>query len=65
MSKMAALSDGIYLIMSGARYGHTNFGLATDLNLTWVLYDRYKPVGLRKDCLRLILPKRSDPAQRC
>lgn len=47
MSCIAALPDGTYLIVNGAKQGVAGFGLATDPNLEAVLYDPTKPVGQR------------------
>ncbi|KAL3421446.1 WSC domain-containing protein [Phlyctema vagabunda] len=47
LSCMAALPDGTYLIVNGARQGVAGFGLAQDPNLGAVLYDPSKPVNQR------------------
>jgi hypothetical protein len=47
MSCMAALPDGTYLILNGARQGRAGFGLATSPNLNAVLYDPSKPINQR------------------
>ena len=47
MSCIAALPDGTYLILNGAKQGTAGFGLATDPNLGAVLYDPSLPVGSR------------------
>ena len=47
MPYVAALPDGTYLITGGARQGVAGFGLATDPNLSAVLYDPTKPFGQR------------------
>lgn len=47
MSCMAALPDGTYLILNGAKHGVAGFGLAEDPNLNAVMYDPAKPVGKR------------------
>ncbi|KAF2209576.1 hypothetical protein CERZMDRAFT_70063 [Cercospora zeae-maydis SCOH1-5] len=47
MTYMAALPDGTYWITGGAHQGVAGFGLATDPNLSSVLYDPSKPKGQR------------------
>ncbi|GIZ37716.1 hypothetical protein CKM354_000115300 [Cercospora kikuchii] len=47
MTYMAALPDGTYWITGGAHQGVAGFGLATDPNLSSVLYDPSKPKGKR------------------
>ncbi|KAK2740537.1 hypothetical protein FQN57_006040 [Myotisia sp. PD_48] len=44
---MAALPDGTFLILNGAKVGVAGFGLAKIPNLNAVLYDPYKPVNQR------------------
>lgn len=43
----AALPDGTFLIVNGARQGNAGFGLASDPNLGAVLYNPSAPVGQR------------------
>lgn len=43
----AALPDGTFLILNGARQGNAGFGLATNPNLGAVLYDPSLPVNQR------------------
>jgi hypothetical protein len=47
MPCMTALPDGTIMIMSGAHQGLAGFGLATDPNLSAILYDPTKPVRQR------------------
>ena len=42
-----ALPDGTFLIVNGAHQGVAGFGLATDPNLSALLYDPTQPVGSR------------------
>lgn len=51
MSCMVALPDGTFLIVNGARQGVAGFGLATEPNLSAVLYDPSKPVRQRMSIL--------------
>jgi hypothetical protein len=44
---MVALPDGTFMIMNGAKAGVAGFGLASDPNLSALLYDPTKPVGSR------------------
>lgn len=44
---MAALPDGTFLIINGAKGGQAGFGLGRDPNLQAVLYDPTQPVGSR------------------
>jgi hypothetical protein len=44
---MVALPDGTYMIVNGAHQGVAGFGLASDPNLSALLYDPSQPVGLR------------------
>jgi hypothetical protein len=47
MACMVSLPDGTYMIMNGAHQGVAGFGLATDPNLTALLYDPTQPIGQR------------------
>ncbi|KAN0105464.1 copper radical oxidase [Russula decolorans] len=47
MPCMVALPDGTYMIVNGAHQGVAGFGLASDPNLSALLYDPSQPVGLR------------------
>lgn len=47
MPNIVALPDGTYLILNGARQGRAGFGLASDPNLSSVLYDPTKAIGSR------------------
>jgi hypothetical protein len=47
MPCMAALPDGTFLILNGARQGNAGFGLANDPNLGAVLYNPAAPAGSR------------------
>ncbi|KAF9005041.1 copper radical oxidase with WSC domains [Cyathus striatus] len=47
MPCMVSLPDGTYMIMNGAHQGVAGFGLATDPNLTALLYDPTQPIGQR------------------
>jgi hypothetical protein len=47
MPCMAALPDGTYMIVNGALEGVAGFGLASDPNLSALLYDPSQPVGSR------------------
>ena len=44
---MVALPDGTYMIVNGAHQGVAGFGLASDPNLSALLYDPSQPVGSR------------------
>lgn len=44
---MVALPDGTYMIVNGAHQGVAGFGLASDPNLSALLYDPSRPVGSR------------------
>jgi Domain of unknown function (DUF1929) len=44
---MVALPDGTFMIVNGAQEGVAGFGLASDPNLSALLYDPSQPVGLR------------------
>jgi hypothetical protein len=48
---MVALPDGTFMIMNGAHQGVAGFGLATDPNLSAVLYDPSLPVHQRMSIL--------------
>ncbi|RPD53575.1 galactose oxidase [Lentinus tigrinus ALCF2SS1-7] len=47
MPCMVTLPDGTFLIVNGAHQGVAGFGLATDPNLSALLYDPTQPVGSR------------------
>jgi hypothetical protein len=47
MPCMVALPDGTFMIVNGAQEGVAGFGLASDPNLSALLYDPSQPVGLR------------------
>lgn len=47
MPCVAPLPDGTYLFLNGARHGVAGFGLATDPDLSALLYDPRRPVGAR------------------
>ena len=47
MPCIVALPDGTYMIVNGAHQGVAGFGLASDPNLSAVLYDPSQPVGSR------------------
>ena len=47
MPCITALPDGTFLIVNGAHHGVAGFGLATDPNLSAILYDPEKPLGQR------------------
>ncbi len=47
MPSMVALPDGTYMIVNGAHQGVAGFGLASDPNLSALLYDPSRPVGSR------------------
>jgi hypothetical protein len=47
MPCMVALPDGTYMIVNGAHQGVAGFGLASDPNLSALLYDPSQPVGSR------------------
>lgn len=42
-----SIADGTYMIMNGAHQGVAGFGLATDPNLSALLYDPSQPIGQR------------------
>jgi hypothetical protein len=42
-----SITDGTYMIMNGAHQGVAGFGLATDPNLSAILYDPSQPIGQR------------------
>ena len=44
---MVALPDGTFMILNGAQAGVAGFGLASDPNLSALLYDPSQPVGSR------------------
>jgi hypothetical protein len=44
---MVALPDGTFMIVNGAHQGVAGFGLASDPNLSALLYDPSQPVGSR------------------
>jgi galactose oxidase-like protein len=44
---MVALPDGTYMIVNGAHQGVAGFGLASDPNLSALLYDPSQPLGSR------------------
>jgi len=41
------MTDGTYMILNGAHQGVAGFGLATDPNLSALLYDPLQPIGSR------------------
>jgi hypothetical protein len=41
------MTDGTYMILNGAHQGVAGFGLATDPNLSALLYDTSQPIGSR------------------
>jgi hypothetical protein len=47
MPCIVALPDGTYMIVNGAHQGVAGFGLASDPNLSALLYDPSQPVGSR------------------
>lgn len=47
MPCITTLPDGTYMIMNGAHQGVAGFGLATDPNLSAILYDPSQPIGQR------------------
>src|SRR5579863_2207886 len=47
MPCMVALPDGTFMIMNGAQEGVAGFGLASDPNLSALLYDPTQPIGSR------------------
>lgn len=47
MPCMVTLPDGTYMILNGAHQGVAGFGLASDPNLSALLYDPSQPVGQR------------------
>ena len=47
MSCIAALPDGTYLILNGAKVGVAGFGIASDPNHNALLYDPSKPINSR------------------
>ena len=46
-SFQAALPDGTFLIVNGAQQGVAGFGLASEPNLSALLYDPTQPLGQR------------------
>lgn len=58
MSCMVNLPDGTYLIVNGAHAGVAGFGLASDPNLSAVIYDPEQPIGQRFSILNsTIVPR--------
>ncbi|KAF9465644.1 copper radical oxidase [Collybia nuda] len=51
LSCMVSLPDGTFMIMNGAHQGVAGFGLATDPNLSAVLYDPTQPLNQRMSVL--------------
>lgn len=47
MPCMVALPDGTYMVVNGAHQGVAGFGLASDPNLSALLYDPSRPIGSR------------------
>ena len=47
MPCMVPLPDGTLMILNGAKQGVAGFGLATDPNLSALLYDPTQPIGSR------------------
>jgi hypothetical protein len=50
---MVALPDGTFMIMNGAQAGVAGFGLASDPNLSALLYDPTQPAGSRISILNV------------
>ena len=53
-----ALPDGTFLIVNGAQQGVAGFGLASDPNLSALLYDPSQPVGSRISILNTTIVAR-------
>jgi hypothetical protein len=51
MPCIASLPDGTFLILNGALQGVAGFGLASDPNLSALLYDPSQPIGSRMSIL--------------
>ncbi|KAJ3556376.1 hypothetical protein NM688_g2060 [Phlebia brevispora] len=58
MPCIAALPDGTFLIVNGAQQGVAGFGLATDPNLSALLYDPTLPLGQRISILNTTIVAR-------
>ncbi|KAJ8496398.1 hypothetical protein ONZ51_g1161 [Trametes cubensis] len=58
MTCMSALPDGTFLIVNGAQQGVAGFGLASDPNLSALLYDPSQPVGSRISILNTTIVAR-------
>lgn len=58
MTCMVALPDGTYMIMNGAQQGVAGFGLASDPNLSAVLYDPTQALGQRISVLNTTIVDR-------
>jgi hypothetical protein len=50
-AKQFSFADGTYMILNGAHQGVAGFGLATDPNLSAILYDPSQPIGHRMSIL--------------
>lgn len=55
---LIALPDGTFLIVNGAQQGVAGFGLATDPNLSALLYDPTQPLGERISILNTTIVAR-------
>ncbi|GJJ13871.1 hypothetical protein Clacol_008128 [Clathrus columnatus] len=58
MTCMTPLPDGTYLLLNGAQQGVAGFGLATDPELTALLYDPTQPIGQRISILNTTIVAR-------
>ncbi|KAI6024210.1 copper radical oxidase-like protein [Pisolithus marmoratus] len=58
MPCMVTLPDGTYMILNGAHQGVAGFGLASDPNLSALLYDPSQPVGQRISILNTTIVAR-------
>ena len=58
MTCMVPLPDGTFMIMNGAQQGVAGFGLATDPNLSALLYDPTQPLNQRISILNTTIVAR-------